>query len=1134
MMNNSGHTISPSVNILQWNCRTLNNKTDEFQQFLTDNKSFDVLALQSVGTKRLSLPILPGFHYPPYTHVKENKIRCAMYVKKNILVSGLHIPNLTNGHAIQIQLSSGTLTIINVYYPEGISNKDELVWLNHIPNTKSLVVGDFNIHSALWDSNVNVDCPGATIFNECLEVTNLCFLNDGMFTRLPQTRREKPSAIDLTLISPGLFLDAYWECLDETLNSDHFMIQIIINSENASYFHRMDSKFIFERANWPLFRSRVELIDFSNNYSDIDDWYNKFQSEILRIADETIPKTNANPKNFKDHNKWWNEDCKISQQHLQREIKKYKKRQCPDHLDSIRKLRIEHKYVIAKAKQDYWARYISRNVDDYKGVCKVFNKLKEVKNRLDPPEQPLEVNGVKTTSLEEKADILADTFASVSQNRSLPDHARDLRTKAEHTNPKFDSDNLSSESPFSILELNQSLLQIKNTKKATGQDPLSYTLIKHLPTKAKSALLGYFNHLFGTGAYPSKWKEATVHPILKPGKARKDPKSYRPISLTPHVSKIYERLIKNRLEYFFESKNLIPRIQSGFRKGRSCTENIIKLTAHIKKGITNRRPVMATFFDLHRAYDTVWHHRLLQKLFIAGVSKNVFLFFENFLKNRSLKVKIGAITSRTHHLDMGIPQGSITAPIAFSLMLADIANLKLKHAHISLYADDLVLWSTNRYRRLNTEYFYNVELKTFQENVNQISNYMTNNGFMLSSDKTTFVVFGPQKIEKEKTYIRINDKKVSPSNEVKYLGVILDKNLTFSQHIKNLITKAKKAFFLLKLLKAEIKYPAVDILRTLVITFIRSRLSYGQEVFFAACPSLIGKLQSCETALIKRLLDLPQIASPQLVYREIGLLPLDDNRLLQTTKTVLRLKSNQSDVDEELSFDFLDTEDPSMVNRLAKNPSLLSRGSSIMNYTSELISLAGLGLAFIEMNPDIGSMFAPWDEPQLDIQLYLDGCKKSDNPALLKSFAQEVIHNHRDFQQIFTDGSKSETGEVGCAIYHKNANFKKSIKLNKDISIFSAELFAIKSAIDYIYNHTIDTNFVIFSDSRSALQALLASRPNRPSMVLEIKTVIDLLQKQGRTLKFIWIPSHCDIQGNDSSAITVSYMLPLIKWGVAK
>ena len=170
------------------------------------------------------------------------------------------------------------------------------------------------------------------------------------------------------------------------------------------------------------------------------------------------------------------------------------------------------------------------------------------------------------------------------------------------------------DSPLTLTEIQKVINNIKQVKKATGTDLITYRMIKHFPPHTTSTLHQFYNRCWLEGTVPSDWKNAEIIPLLKPGKPAKDPGSYRPIALTPHLGKVYERVLKNRLEYHLESNNIIPLFQAGFRRGRGCMDHTVKLASHVKKAFAKRRPVAATFFDVKRAFDTVWHKLLIHKL----------------------------------------------------------------------------------------------------------------------------------------------------------------------------------------------------------------------------------------------------------------------------------------------------------------------------------------------------------------------------------------------------------------------------------------------------------------------------------------------------------------------------------------
>ena len=567
-----------------------------------------------------------------------------------------------------------------------------------------------------------------------------------------------------------------------------------------------------------------------------------------------------------------------------------------------------------------------------------------------------------------------------------------------------------------------------------------------------------------------------------------------------------------------EKNRLLPKCQSGFRKGRSCTENLVKISSHVKRAMMRRRPVLATFYDIKRAYDTVWHSKLLQKLYKLGVSKNMYSFFQSFLKDRVIRVKVGSVSSEAYRLDMGIPQGSIVAPLAFSIMLYDIDKLKLERATMSLYADDLAMWSTARYRRTYINYFYNIELKTFQGNVNLIVQYMENNGFALAPEKTVFMIFTSGKIN-ERASIHIKNTEIKPSKEVKYLGVILDQTLTFRSHINHLVKKTRKNLNLIKILKKENGLNDIKLMRNLILSLVRSRLTYGQEIFYSAPLSYLNLLQRTETSIIKTIFNIPKTANPLLVYREVGMKPLSFSRKLQATKSGYRLNCVENDVEEEIKYDFNNCNTGFAQSTRIRRPKVFKKCISLNHYSQSLVTEANVEDWELVVIPQSQYPAPPWEEADIQISSSLGDYNKSTDINLLTIAAKETIHKLSDHLLVYTDGSLGNQGQTGCSFVIPELKVAQGFKLNSGISIYSAELFAIEQAVSYIYHSTNHPRICILTDSKSSLQAIQNRSPNRIDSILYILETIYKMKKSGREVSLQWIPSHTGIKGNDMADI---------------
>ena len=161
--------------------------------------------------------------------------------------------------------------------------------------------------------------------------------------------------------------------------------------------------------------------------------------------------------------------------------------------------------------------------------------------------------------------------------------------------------------------------------------------MKHLPDSSLSVLLKTFNDIWETGDVPKSWKEATIIPIPKPGKDNTNPNNYRPIALTSCICKTLERMINERLVWYLEKNNIITEFQSGFRHQRSTNDHLVRLETFIREAFIKKEHLVAVFFDLEKAYDTIWKYGIMNDLHDIGLKGRLPNFVQNFLSKENSK-----------------------------------------------------------------------------------------------------------------------------------------------------------------------------------------------------------------------------------------------------------------------------------------------------------------------------------------------------------------------------------------------------------------------------------------------------------------------------------------------------------------
>ena len=251
--------------------------------------------------------------------------------------------------------------------------------------------------------------------------------------------------------------------------------------------------------------------------------------------------------------------------------------------------------------------------------------------------------------------------------------------------------------PFSPAEFLAAASNLSSSS-VTGPDKVAYTMLKHLFCSGMDFLLHIFNLSWSSHSFPSIWKTSSIIPIHKMGKPLDSPASFRSISLTSCVSKLFQRIILSRLLFFLESNSILSPRQAGFRPGRSTLDQILYLSQSISDGFNKPRPGSRTILstiDFSKAFDSVWHPTLFHKLISAGLPPCFARWTQSFLSDRRASVVLQNHKSRSFRVRRGVPQGSVLGPVLFSLFINDLPASLPSFVSCSLYADDLAIWSSS-------------------------------------------------------------------------------------------------------------------------------------------------------------------------------------------------------------------------------------------------------------------------------------------------------------------------------------------------------------------------------------------------------------------------------------------------------
>lgn len=412
------------------------------------------------------------------------------------------------------------------------------------------------------------------------------------------------------------------------------------------------------------------------------------------------------------------------------------------------------------------------------------------------------------------------------------------RKPKEHFNRDMNHENNYLGTPFSMTELEAGIKMMKPNR-AAGVDDLRAEQVKKFGPQTLHWLLNLFNACVTQLKIPKEWRKARVVALLKPGKEPTEPKNFRPVSLLCQLFKLLERLILNRISEALNAK--IIEQQAGFRPGKSCCGQILNLTQHIEDGFERRKITGVTFIDLTAAYDTVNHRRLLRKLYDMTKDYRLTSVIGLFLQNRRFYVSLQNKNSRWRVQKNGLPQGSVLSPVLYNVYTND--QPIPENIRQFIYADDTAVAAQG------TE-FTEVEEK-LEVALEELATYYQNNYLKPNPSKTQVCAFHLKNAEaRRELEINWRGERLEHCPTPRYLGVTLDRTLSFRQHCINTKGKVSARNNILRKLTSKAWGAQPETLRSSALALCVSTAEYAAPVWAASTHAKHVDVAINETARI--------------------------------------------------------------------------------------------------------------------------------------------------------------------------------------------------------------------------------------------------------------------------------------------
>ena len=923
-----------------------------------------------------------------------------------------------------------------------------------------------------------------------LEANDMACLNDGRSTHV--TRAENPTwtTPDTSIAHISLLDKLSWEVHND-LRSDHQPIIMNFDCDMEEVNSTPRYRWRFARAKWDKFAEAVDRsLPTYYRKLKLNRLEKRFRKAVLKAAKIHIGKKKVDNRS----NPFFTKEIRdaIGERNRLKETLASNREEWIEACDKT-------KEMIREEKTRRWIEYVE-GIDATTPSTEIWSTIRNLDGRRKPPSnnEVLEVDGVYYVNDHDKANQFAKTYEGFAK---LPVRKEDRQVRKKNRKRMREKPERrdASEQPLEAEELDRVLDEAKMNK-AAGDDDIPYELLKNLGAHAKKVLLHMYERVWQGEELPPKWRTAIIRPLLKDGKDPKLTVSFRPISLTSCVGKILEKMIADRLMYTLENRGLLNDNQAGFRQGRCTTDQVLKLVQHATDQIQNAEEsskTIAAFFDYEKAYDKVWRDGLITKMLDMKIPMRFVKYVRHFLSGRKTWVEVNGVRSKEFRLDEGLPQGSSISPLLFLIFINDI-DVDLDDAAVaSLFADDTAKWVRDRqvpgvdYRQL------------MQEEVDKILRWAETWKMRVNASKTKVLVLSSaSKDTNWDPELTGNGAAIEAVSDYPFLGVTVDGGLRFTKHIDKVVDKCKRRVNVLRCMATKDWGNSIDTQRTIYLQYIRSAMEYAASSWSPwASKTNIERLQKVQNQAMRAIASLTKTCPVDFLHLETNLEPI-----------AFRFKKL-----DDITWD-----------RYARLPASDSRNQLLREHVPPRLTTRhgwrNETAARMTEQEIVRETATPPMPPWMKMQhVNVDKVKVEKKKAEysereLNDLAMQKIGEYDCEVTVYTDGSTSTTQERGGAgVYIENSSGEVLCSLDFPAgaysSSYSAEAVAMLEACRWLENNS-PQSCLICTDSLSLVEALEKNDWKDPDEWLK-KVKRSMMKMTEMQINVLWIPSHCNIQGND-------------------
>lgn len=748
-----------TIKILSWNANGLLQKQYELQAVL-DTNNIDICLISETHFNKQSFIKLKGYKIYHTTHPSNtSRGGSAVIIKENIKhhEDSKYQTNEIQATVIQVHTKTYTINVAGIYCPPRHSlRKEEYIKFLQSLGKRFIVGGDFNAKNLIWGSRLT--SPKGKELLSAIQEIGCDFISTGKPTYWPTDRNKIPDLIDF-FITKNVSYNFLQIDENHELHSDHTAILLTLSETIIK--KPININLCNKYTDWISFKmyleDKINLQVPIKTKDELDMEVKLFIENIQNAAWLSTPEIRTK---LKGNN--YPAEIKTLLSEKRKARKKWHQTRHPTDKNILNRLSQQLRREIMRIKNDSINHYLSQLTNEKSSDYSLWKATKVLKRPIVQIPPLKESNGNWAKCNMQKANIFSAHLENIFKQEEDATNI-ELTVDVEEQNKNVKA--------TTVKEILQEINFNLSVKKAPGFDQITGEILRHLPKKAIVKLMHIMNAAFRMQYVPKLWKIAEVIMIPKPGKPPHEVSSYRPISLLPVLSKLFEKLLLKRIMPIIENKKIIPNHQFGFRNQHSTIDQVHRITNVIEKALEEKKVCSAIFLDVAQAFDKVWHEGLIYKIRL-NFPKQFSNILESYLSDRWFRVKQEDSYSELKQIEAGVPQGSVLGPVLYLIYTSDLPTLETNTT--ATFADDTAILAVGE---TNEE-----SVAKVQKAMVDITRWTTKWRIKLNESKSVHVDFTNKRINYKPIFI--NDKQIPYANTAKYLGMTLDSKLRWKAHVK--------------------------------------------------------------------------------------------------------------------------------------------------------------------------------------------------------------------------------------------------------------------------------------------------------------------------------------------------------------